>query len=356
MDEYGLAYSVSNLGPKAFQKILSSFESAERAWSGTKEEYQGLGVGRLTYEKFNAFRNSFDIKKYREKLEKEKVTFISFLDKQYPQGLKKLENPPIGLFAKGNTELLKEKFCLGIVGTRKVTHYGREVTEFFVSNLIENGVCVISGLALGVDGIAQRTAVANGGLTISVLACGVDCCLPSENYSLYCEILKNRGLIISEYPLSQHPNKGTFLARNRIIAALSNGVLVTEAAADSGSLVTAGWGFKLGKKVFAVPGPITSKMSDGSLKLLKQGARLVTTGRDILDELHIQKPNKSIQKFKNLNKDEKKIVLLLEDEELTIDELSIRANFPISKLFVLVSELELKGILKNSGGKIRVAM
>ena len=277
--------------------------------------------------------------------------------------MKKLENPPIGLFAKGNLKLLDSSSSLrmtklAVVGTRKVTSYGREVTELLVSNLVANGECIISGLALGVDGIAHKTCVSNNGKTIAVLACGVDCCVPSENYNLYSNILKNNGLIISEYPLSQPPNKGTFLARNRIIAALSDGVLITEAAEDSGSLVTAEWGLKLSKKVFAVPGPITSRMSEGSLKLLHQGATLVSEVDDVLNEFtrSASSGQERIKKFKTLNltKEERKIVSLLENEPLTIDEIAKKTKLPISKLFASISNLELKGVLKNNGGRIKV--
>ncbi len=358
VDIFSLCFSVSNIGPKRYQTLLNKFETVEEAWNGTKEQYYELSIKYKTFDTFNNFRKTFDIEKYITKLNKEKVVFISFLDKRYPKGLKKLENPPIGIFVKGNIGLLKPELRIGVVGTRKITTYGKSATETLVSDLVSNGVCIVSGLALGVDGTAHRTAVSNNGKTIAVLACGVDCCLPSENYSLYIDILKNKGLIVSEYPLSQTPNKGTFLARNRIIAALSDGVLVTEAANDSGSLVTAEWGLKLEKKVFAVPGQITSRMSDGSLKLLKQGAKLVTRVEDILDEFRDQRSNiksklKS-QKFKNLTNDERKIVLLLENEPLTIDEISKKTKVDVLKTIQLIGELELKGVVKNERGKISI--
>jgi DNA processing protein len=362
MDKYSLCFSVSNLGPKSFQKLINYFGDSKKAWEGTRSEYESLGILKLTYEKFENFRTSFDINKYIEKLEKENVQFISFPDKNYPKNLKKLPDPPIGLFVKGDVDLLKNKLSIGVVGTRKVTSYGREVTEFLVSELVNNGVCIISGLALGVDAISHRTALENNGLTIAVLGCGVNCCNPAENYNLYDEILKNNGLIISEYPLEMQPNKGTFPARNRIIAALSDGVLITEAAKGSGSLITAEWGFRLDKKVFAIPGQITSRMSDGNMELLKKGARstgseqaiLVTNAEDILEEFKIQnaKVKNTSLKLKNLTKEEKKIVSLLQNEEMTIDEVSKKIKIPVSKLFISISSLELSGIVKNNGGKI----
>lgn len=364
MDTYSLAFSVSNFGPKAFQKILSKFEGVQEAWEGSKEEYESIGINGKTFVAFEKFRNTFNCVQYTGQLTKAGVEFVSFLDKNYPKKLKKLENPPIGIYAKGNIDLINnsQNLKLAVVGTRKVTQYGKEVTEFLVCDLVSNNVCIISGLALGVDGIAHRTAISNNGLTIAVLGCGVDCCRPSENYGLYSQILKNNGLIISEYPLLQPPNKGTFLARNRIIAALSDGVLITEAAKGSGSLVTAQWGLKLGKKVFAVPGQITSRMSDGSLELLKKGAKLVSNTEDILEEFSNSKsqvPNKSQKinfKKMGLNNDDIKIIKLLERQSLTIDEIAKKTKLPVSKLFASISNLELREIVKNNRGKISVVM
>ena len=355
---YTLAFALSPLGPKRFQKILNTFDSLEDAWRGSQQEYQDIGIVGLTYKKFDEFRKRFDLTEYESKLQRAKVVFVPFTEKSYPKKLKKLENPPIGLFAKGNLELLKSSVLIASVGTRKVTEYGRTVTESIVSELARNGLCIVSGLALGIDGISHRVTLENKEATIAVLACGVDCCTPAENYSLYKKILDNGGLVISEYPLSQPPNKGTFLARNRIVAALSDGILVAEAAEDSGSLVTAGWGFALEKKVFAVPGPINSQMSRGSLKLLKQGAVLVTEAEDILQEFKIKKSKGKIanQKLKNLSHDEKKIISFIENEGLTIDELSRASRLSMTKLFGLISNLELKGIIKNSGGIMRLVV
>ncbi len=360
MDTYALAFSVSNLGPKSFHKLLNKFGNSEKAWMGDEFGYFDVGIKGVAYSKFDKFRKSFDIDNYALKLEKAKVTFVAFTDRQYPKRLKKLENPPIGLYCKGDLKLLDPSRSLrmtrlAVVGTRRITEYGKSVTGGIVEELVKNNVVIVSGLALGVDAKAHRTALENKGLTIAVLACGVDCCLPSENYSLYCNILDNEGLVLSEYSLLQPPNKGTFLARNRIIAALSDGVLVTEAAEDSGSLVTAEWGFKLGKKVFAVPGQITSKMSDGGLKLLKQGATLVTEVRDILDEFEILSSKsetnfKSIVKKLNLSKEEGRIVKLLENESLTIDEISKILEFPSAQLLILLSRLELLGIIDSGNG------
>jgi len=356
MDKYSLAFSVSNLGPKTFQKILNKFGSSEKGWNSTEEELSEIGIKLLTYKKFNDFRKSFDLENYLLKLKKNSISFIPFGSKYYPKGLNDLPDPPIGIYVLGNILLLKNTFCLGVVGTRKITQYGKDVTEILIKGLVESNVCIVSGLALGIDAYAHRVTIENGGVTIAVLACGVDCCLPSENYNLYKKILNTKSLILSEYPLSQNPNKGTFLARNRIIAAISSGVLVTEAASNSGSLVTADWAQVLGKKVFAVPGPITSRMSDGGLFLLKKGATLVTNTNDILDEFSLKdlKSRKLKRKYHNLDNSEKKIIGLLHTEALSLDEMLRILKKTPQELIILISGLELKGIVESSKGEIRL--
>ncbi len=367
MDKYSLAFSISNLGPKSFQKLINEFGNAEKAWEGDRSKYYELSIKDKTFATFDKFRKSFVIEKYVLKLKKQNVKFISFLDKEYPESLKKLEDPPIGIFCKGNVNLLSSgsriksgmtknnMVSIAVVGTRKITNYGKSVTESIVTTLSQNGLCIVSGLALGVDGLSHKVCLDNQGPTIAVMPCGVDCCRPTENYYLYKRILDNNGLIISEYPLAMAPNKGTFLSRNRIVAALAHGILITEAAENSGSLVTADWGFRLSKKVFAVPGPITSRMSDGSLKLLKRGAVLVTCGEDIIQELSIKKKVLGVSKkqiLKNLTKEEIRIVKLLENEPMTIDEILKNTKLQVGVLFGIISSLEIKGVLHNKNGKI----
>lgn len=365
-DKYALAFSVSNLGPKSYQKLLNKFGTSEKAWNAKELGYKELGITGLTFKKFDEFRCEFNFKEYIGRLRKAKVEFVSFNDKRYPKGLKSIENPPVGLYCKGNLTLLRHpgldpgssSLRIGVVGTRRITQYGRDVTEMLVSKLVKNDAIIVSGLALGVDAMAHHVALLNHGLAIAVLACGVDCCLPSENYNLYSQILKQNGLVISEYPLSQPPNKGTFLARNRIVAAVSDGVLITEAAEGSGSLVTAEYALKYGKKVFAVPGQINSQMSKGSIGLIKKGGILVQDAQDILSEFGTKnlKNKTSKNQFKNLSKEEEKIVLLIENEGLTIDEISKASKLPVSKLFVSLSSLELQGIIKNTHGKFTMEL
>lgn len=350
-----LGFSLApGVGPKRFQNLLKAFGSAKDAWDGSEEKFKLAGIGKVNFAKLEAFRKIFDISEYVSKLKKARVEFIPFESKEYPDSLRKLVDPPIGLFAKGNKKLLIEPRIIGVVGARKITSYGREVTENLVSELCSAGFVIASGMALGVDGVAHKAAIDNHGSTIAVLGCGVDCPYPRENEELYEEILDSKGLVISEYPLGMPANQGTFPARNRIIAGISSSILITEAAEDSGSLITAGHAVEQGKPVFAVPGPISSRMSDGTAKLIKQGGLLITSVRDILENFQLPITNfQSMKKLKNfqLNKNKQKILKALENEELIIDEIAKLTKIPITKLSIILSEMEIKGLIKNMGGK-----
>ncbi|HVZ67001.1 MAG TPA: DNA-processing protein DprA [Patescibacteria group bacterium] len=360
-ENYILGFSNAiGVGPKGFQNLLKVYGSAELAWKEPLEEkYKSAGIGKINYSKFVEFQKTFNISEYLEKLKKTKVEFIPYSAKFYPKKLADIDSPPIGLYIKGNKNLLIESNLLGIVGARKTTTYGIEAT-ISLTNELSDSFVIVSGLALGIDATAHKTTLENHGRTIAVLGCGVDCPYPRENENLYEEILDYGGLIISEYPLGMKASAGTFPARNRVIAGISEAVLVTEAAVDSGSLITADYAIKQGKTVFAVPGPINSKMSDGTAKLLKNGAVLVTSAQDIFDNLNLknqapnskQRLNPKLQNLK-LSKEENKIVEVL-NEEKSIDQIVRETKIPMHKLSIILSEMELKGIIKNSGGKINL--
>ncbi len=391
-EDYILAFSNSiGVGPKSFLKLLKLYGSAEKAWrQSSPEKFKNAGVGKVFYGKFENFKKEFNIDEYKKKLQKAKVEFIPYGDKFYPESLKSIESSPIGLYVKGNKGLLlncmypspqpsplgggsdhhslspRERArergmpVLAVVGSRKITSYGRQVTENLVIELVANNFIIVSGMALGVDGIAHKSAVEQGGSTIAVLGCGVDCPYPRENEKLYEEILDSGGLVISEYPLGMPANQGTFPARNRIVAGLSSSVLITEAAEDSGSLITAELAIKQGKTVFAVPGPITSQMSRGAIKLLKQGAKLVQTADDIFDELKVKGEKgkgKSViasAAKQSLSKVELKVYECIQNEEKGIDEISRETKIKTSELMSILSGMELSGIVKSFNGKFRV--
>ncbi|MBI4079247.1 MAG: DNA-protecting protein DprA [Candidatus Levybacteria bacterium] len=367
-----LGFSVfPGIGPRKFDQLLSEFGFAKAAWKAKQTDLASV-LGLKLSQEFIRFRNTFSFSDYEKKLTLAKVSFIILTDSSYPSLLKQADKPPFVLYIKGplshgalvandpskpdvsspRQELspaASSAPTIAIVGTRKITQYGREVTELFTRELVDAGFTIVSGLAMGVDAVAHQTTIDNKGTTIAVLGCGVDCCLPLENEHIYNSILDSGGCIVSELPLGHPPTIGSFPARNRIIAGMSQAVLVTEGAEDSGALITADCAFKYNRKVFAVPGPITSQLSKGPYKLIAKGARLVTSGQDIIKELGIR--NKELGKVrKNIRgetKEETVILDLLANESLHFDEIVRRCGFTSSKTGVLLSLLEMKGQIKN---------
>ncbi len=376
--EYWVGFSVfPGIGPLKFKALLQRFGTAKDAWSARKGDLQKI-IGEVLSNKFDRFRSEFSIKLYLSKLKEKRVSFVLTADKEYPKLLAQIKNPPFVLYIKGEGALLGNDPAkrgvpslrqnqspasatprtIAVVGTRRITNYGREVTEMFVHELVDAGFTIVSGLALGVDAVAHKSALEARGKTIAVLGCGVDCCTPAENQALYNSIVSGRGCVISELPLGHPPTKGSFPSRNRIIAGLSLGVLVTEGAEDSGSLITADYAFKFNRKVFAVPGPITSGLSKGPYKLIKKGAKLVTTGEDILYEFKSQNsPLRPAQrdfagqaKLRNVTKEEDKILKILENEAMNFDEIVRHSGFDSGKIGSILSVMEIRGLIKSTDG------
>lgn len=352
--DFHLAFAYApGIGPKRFSDLITSFESAKGIWGADLGDLGRAGIGPKTLDALWEFKRTFKVETEKAKLKELDIIFIPRNSKKYPASLLALPNPPIGIFVKGNAKLLQDyTHRLSVVGTRKTSQYGRDVTKKLVKELATSRLCIVSGLALGIDAIAHLSALQVGGATIAVLGCGVDCCYPQENFALYTDILKNDGLILSEYPPSTPPSKGSFPARNRIIAALSEGILVTEATEDSGSLITADIGIELGKRIYAVPGPITSDGSLGTLSLIQKGARLVKSSSDILNNLSLPKkitPDAIIPDLKGF---EKKIFDAL-SEERDIDELARELDVSIHRLNSELSEMELMNLVVLQNGRVK---
>jgi DNA processing protein len=357
MDEssFWLGFSVfPGIGPKRFQQLLTYFGSASVAWNASKKELHDAQLGEVLIDKFLAFRKTFNGELYYQKLEKSDVTFVTLLDENYPALLKTINSPPFVLYYKGSVMVneLENSFTIGIVGTRKITSYGRQVTAQLTEDLVRAGSVIVSGLAMGVDAVAHQTTLDSSGKTIAVLGCGVDCCNPRSNQRLYEDIVASGGAVVSEFSLSQAPSIGSFPSRNRIIAGLSQAVLVTEGAADSGALITAQDALENNRPVFAVPGPITSSLSQGPNKLLRQGATLVTNAEDILAALGVHTTGSVSTTTRSVphgeTEDEEKIIILLCNESLHFDEIGKKTGFSPAKLSVILSLLEMKGIVSQN--------
>ena len=282
------------------------------------------------------------------KLDKFPIKKLYPHQKAYPPALKKLKKPPAPLFVRGRLSHRLLKKSLAVVGTRRLTPYGRNIIKLLIPPLVKQKVTIVSGFMYGVDSLAHQTCLDHGGQTIAVLGNGLNVIYPPENQKLYLQILKTGGCILSEYPPDFKARLWTFPQRNRLIVALSSlGVLVIEAGQKSGALITAHLALKQKKELFAVPGPITSPVSYGTNLLLKTGrAQLVTSANDILG-----KKSASSSSATSLSSLEKKILDLLGAQPLTADQLAKLLNQPITTLNQTLSLMSLKGLISDTAGQ-----
>lgn len=284
---------------------------------------------------------------------------ISINERLYPDSLKNIFNPPPELFVEGDI-LPEDNNAIAIVGTRRATYYGLEQCEKISYELALKGITVISGMARGIDSAAHRGALAAGGRTIAVLGSGHNNIYPSENRQLYGKIVKS-GAVISEFPPDMPPLKVNFPRRNRVISGLSKGVVVIEAAIKSGSLITANFALEQGREVFAMPGNVSSRKSNGTNALIKEGAKLVVNADDILEELKYvivvkdaarpAESGKGKKEISRVSLDEKRILGILNEEPKSIDDISNTVNIPSNRASELLIRLELKKLVRVYPGE-----
>ncbi len=271
-------------------------------------------------------------------------------DPRYPSLLKKINDPPQRLWCEGDDRLLADGFCMAIVGARQCTPYGEKVAFEMAKGLVQNGVTIVSGLAFGIDAQGHRGALAGGGKTIAVLGFGIDIPPPLENLELRKKIAQS-GLVISEFPPGTRGASWTFPRRNRIISGLSHGVVVVEAGKKSGSLITAEWALQQDREVFAVPGSIASPLSAGTHRLIQNGAKLVTSVKDILEEFRFSNLLEALPaKEKGCSDEENKILTLISDVPRHMDELIESSGYSVEKMSSLLVELEIGGKIKSLPG------
>lgn len=349
--DYYLAFSVfkEGIGPYRLKLLVDLFGSAEKAWKADQKRLVEAGLPGPVVEKFINFRRLFNLKNYLLSLEKLAVQYLTIIDNNYPALLGEIPDPPPVLYILGNPKILETK-CIGVVGTRKITSYGREVTEYLTKELVSQNLTIVSGMARGVDSVAHKTALDQKGQTVAVLGSGVDIVYPPENFELHRQIAKS-GAVVSEMPLGHWASRGVFPARNRIISGLSLGIVVTEGDKDSGSLITAREAAKQGREVFAVPGPITNPYSKGPSILIKEGAKLVGEVGDILDELNLAKSAASPSSPPPKSDDPKEQIILdlLISNPLSFDELVRNSNLSPNEIGSILSILEIRGCVKNIG-------
>lgn len=348
--QYLLAlHSVDGLGPVRLRALIDYFKDPKLIWEAGNKELKELGIPQNVLDRLGEARKTFDPERNLEDLQKSGIKWMSVFDDEYPFALKQIYDPPIILYYKGEI-LPQDDFSIAIVGTRKMTGYGKLVTEKFASHLVASGFTIVSGLARGVDSTAHWTAVRESGRTLAILGGGLNNIYPPENINLANQIIDGKGAVISEYPPDCPSFPGNFPSRNRIISGLSKAVLVTEAGVDSGSLITARVAIEQGKDVFAIPGPITSVLSSGPTQLIKEGARIVMDPGEILEELGVDKKVESGKlKMESLTEDEEKILSCLQNEDKDIDELCRELNMPAPTVMATLLKMEIAGIVRNLG-------
>ena len=341
----------SYFGPQRVKLMLSYFGTAESIWNGKKQNLINIGIPASKAQEFDSFKKAFDIKEYFQKLKKLNIKAVTYKDRDFPQNLNGLKGMPQVLYVRGEY-LPSDSLAVAIVGSRMITSYGREVANRLATNLAAYGVTVVSGLAFGVDIEAQKSAFKAGGRTISVLASGLNIVSPYTHSAFASELItKGKGALISEYPLGHEPFRSDFAIRNRLISALSKAVVVVESKMNSGSFYTVSAAADQGRPVFAVPGPITSPTSEGPNYLIQNGAKIVTSVKDILDELSVQTQVDTplIKKVMPQNPEEEKLLKTLSKEPLHLDELVRILGLAADVVSARLTIMEIKGLVKNLG-------
>lgn len=332
--------------------LMKEFEKYEDIFNCSAEEIaERLNLRAETvYAVLNSEKEN--IEDEYEKYYKKEVEILSLKNEKYPKLLKNISNPPVFIYIKGK-KIFSEK-SIGVVGTRRITAYGISVTEKFARELSLSGVTIVSGLALGVDGVAHEQSLKNSGETIAVVGTGLDVIYPPENKKLW-EKIEKEGTVISEYPFGTEAARWTFPERNRIITGISKGILITESYKKGGALITGKLALDEGRDLFTVPGNIYSPASEGCNELIKNGeAKAVTSVEDILEEFGWDKtnPNKKRENL-NLNWKEESIYTNL-NEAKGVDELLDDVKMSAKDIMITINTLEIKGIVKAvPGGKYR---
>jgi DNA processing protein len=354
MNDFDFWFSMVELSPKIKLNILKKFKITEKIWyySINKKNHNCFS----NFKVIKALEKAWDKKKISEiknVMKDKKINLISFFDETYPEKLKYFDDAPSILFYRGDINKLNDNINVSIVGSRKCSYYGENVAELISKELALNNINVISGMARGIDSIAHNSTLKNLGFTCAILGCGVDVVYPRENNKLYEQII-DKGCIISEFPPGTPPYALNFPIRNRIISALSEVIVVVEADLKSGTLITANYALNQGKDVMAVPGQVFSSISRGTNKLIKDGAFPFTQIEDLFELLGIERQNKKKFVKKNTNSKKGKIVDIITDNPMHIDDIIKLTNIDITCLYGLLFEMQLDNEIKCLAGNYYV--
>ncbi|MCX6038884.1 MAG: DNA-processing protein DprA [Chloroflexi bacterium] len=347
---------VKGIGAVRLQALCNHFGDLALAWQAPADALQAAGLSPKLAERVAQVRAGVDLDKYLTKVMAQGIEILTWDDELYPPRLKEIDQPPPVLYVRGALTT-EDSWAVAVVGTRRVSAYGRQVAEEIASFLAANGVTVVSGLARGVDAIAHQSALKAGGRTIAVLGCGVDRIYPPEHVQL-AEKMMASGALISDYAPGTPPDASNFPPRNRIISGLSMATVVVEAGETSGALITAQFAIDQGREVFAVPGNILAPQSKGTNRLIAQGARPMLSVRDLLDVLNLTRVTEQrlVRKALPTDETESKLMSVLTHEPLHVEEIRNQTCLPIERVSATLVMMELKGLVRQVGGLNYVAV
>ena len=347
---------VKGIGAVRFQALLDFFGDPQIAWQAPTDALRQAGLNDKTVENLVQLRSRVSLPKIWERMENLGIQVLTWEDPGYPRRLKEIDQPPPVIYLRG--ELLPEdEWAVAVVGTRRTSAYGRQMTEEIASTLARSGITVVSGLARGIDAIAHLTSLNAGGRTLAVLGSGVDRIYPPENRRLADQIIQH-GALISDYPPGTPPEGVNFPPRNRIISGLSMAVVVVEAGQTSGALITASFAADQGREVFALPGNVTAPQSQGTNRLIRDGAYPLLDPAEILEvlELTMVTQHRAARVVLPADALEAKLFEALGPEPLHVDDIRARTELPIEKVTATLAMMELKGMVRQVGGMHYVAV
>ena len=348
--KYWVGFSlIPGIGRVKITQMENYFGNLENAWKAAPADLRHAGLDSNSVHAITSWQPKLSLEAEMEKIERYGVKVLTWHDPAYPSRLKEIYDYPPVLYIRGSLQP-QDEWCLAVVGTRRATVYGRQVTEEIVADLAQSKITIVSGLAKGIDSVAHRSALDAGGRSLAVFGCGLDTVYPSENAELARHIIR-QGALISEYPLGTRPKAENFHRRNRIMSGISLGVLIVEADETSGAMITAHLALEQNREVFAIPGSILSPASRGTNHLIQEGAKLVRDHTDILEELNLTAVAHQMEMKEVIPASDTESLLLkkLSAEPTHIDEVCRSSGLPMSTVSSTLAMMELKGLVKQIG-------
>lgn len=347
--QYWIGFQLAQgIGPVRLRALISYFGSLDTAWHASAVSLRAAGLNKAAIERLLYLRARIDLSAELMRLAQHGIRALTWDDPDYPKLLRAIDQPPPVLYARG-TLLPQDEFAVAIVGTRNASTYGKQVAEQLAGGLAENGVTIVSGLALGIDAVAHRAALAAGGRTLAVLACGLDEVYPPSHRQL-AEQVEASGALLSDYAVGIKPEAHNFPPRNRLISGLTLGTVVVEAGERSGALITLQFALEQGRETFAVPGSLLHRTSAGTNGAIQRGeAKLVTKVQDILEELNLTMivEQRQVAEIAPENAAEANLLTRLSSEPLHIDELVRQSGLATSEVSSTLVIMELKGLVRR---------